>query len=63
MIAAPLAYLGMRQWLDGFAYRVALGPGVFLMAGGLALLLALATVSVRAVRTDTADPIQSLRYE
>ena len=62
-LAAPVAYLAMRRWLDGFAYRIELGPGVFLLAGGLALLVALATVSYQAVKAALADPVDSLRYE
>ena len=62
-LAAPLAYLAMRRWLEDFAYRVEIGPGVFLLAGGLALLVALATVSFQAVRAALADPVESLRYE
>jgi putative ABC transport system permease protein len=63
VVAAPVAYLALGRWLDGFAYRVDLGPGVFLLAGGLALVTALATVSVHAVRAANADPVKSLRYE
>ncbi|NNF59597.1 MAG: FtsX-like permease family protein [Rhodothermaceae bacterium] len=63
LIAAPLAYLAGQRWLEGFAYRIDLGPGVFLLAGGLALLVALLTVSAQALRAATADPVQSLRYE
>ena len=63
VLAAPLAYVGLRQWLDGFAYRVELGPGVFFLAGALALAIALATVSVRAARAALADPVRSLRSE
>lgn len=62
-IAAPLAYLGLRRWLDGFAYRVDISPSVFLLAGGLALTVALLTVSLRAVRAALADPVKSLRYD
>ena len=58
-----LAYLAMRRWLDGFAYRVEIGPGVFLLAGGLALLVALVTVSYQAVKAALADSVESLRYE
>jgi putative ABC transport system permease protein len=63
VVAAPLAYLLVRQWLDDFAYRVGLGPGTFLLAGGLTLVVALATVSVHAVRAATAGPVKSLRSE
>jgi putative ABC transport system permease protein len=63
LVAAPLAYLLVGQWLDGFAYRIDLGPGVFVLAGGLTLAVALLTVSIHAVRAATADPVQSLRHE
>ena len=63
VIAVPVAYFLMRQWLDNFAYRVDIGVGVFLFTGGLALLIALATVSYQAIKAALADPVQSLRYE
>ena len=63
VIAAPLAYFVMRDWLADFAYRIALGPGVFLLAGGLALAIALLTVSYQALRAATTDPVKALRYE
>ena len=63
VVAMPVAYLAMRRWLEGFAYRVEIGPGVFLLAGGLALLVALLTVSYQAVKAALADPVESLRYE
>jgi hypothetical protein len=61
-VAAPLAYLGVRRWLEGFAYHITLGPGVFFLAGMLVLVVAPATVSVH-LRAATADPVESLRYE
>ncbi len=63
VVAAPVAYFLMGNWLEGFAYRVTLGPGVFLLAGGLALFIALLTVSYQALRAATADPVKSLRSE
>jgi putative ABC transport system permease protein len=63
LIASPVAYFLMRGWLENFAYRVELGPWMFLLAGGLALLLALATVSTQALRAASADPVKALRYE
>ena len=62
-VAVPVAYLVMRRWLDGFAYRIEIGLGIFLLAGGLVLLIALATVSYHAIKAATADPVKSLRYE
>jgi putative ABC transport system permease protein len=62
-LGAPLAYAAMQRWLDDFAYRVDLGPGVFLLAGGLALVTAVVTVAALAWRAALADPVESLRYE
>ncbi len=61
--AVPVAYFVMSRWLDEFAYRIDLGPGLFLLAGTLALVIALATVSYHALRAATADPVKALRYE
>lgn len=63
VVAVPLAYFVMSRWLEGFAYRIALGPGVFLLAGAVALLIALLTVSAHAFRAATTDPTQALRSE
>lgn len=63
LLAVPVAYVALNAFLDDFAYRVSLGPGVFLLAGALALLIALLTVSGLAVRAATADPVRSLRTE
>jgi putative ABC transport system permease protein len=53
----------MQRWLENFAYHIEIGPGVFLLSGMLALLLALATVGYRGIRAASADPVDSLRYE
>jgi putative ABC transport system permease protein len=63
VLAVPAAYFYMRSWLEEFEYRIELGPGVFLMAGAVSLLIALATVSYQAVKAAVADPVKSLRYE
>lgn len=61
--ACPLAYLVMHRWLDSFAYHTSLGVGVFALAGGLALVVAVLTVSYQAIRAAMSDPVKSLRYE
>ena len=62
-VAAPVAYLALQEWLADFAYRIDLGPGLFLLTGVLVLLIALLTVSYQAIRAATADPVKSLRSE
>ena len=63
VVAAPLAYLGMSRWLEGFAYRIELGPMPFLFAVGALTAIALLTVGIHAIRAATADPIHALRSE
>jgi putative ABC transport system permease protein len=63
VVATPAAYVAMNRWLEGFAYRVELGPGLFLGAGAIALGVALATVSWQALRAAWADPVMALRSE
>jgi putative ABC transport system permease protein len=63
LIAWPVAYLAMRGWLRGFAYKIDMGLTVFLFAAVLALLIALATVSFQAIRAAMGNPIKALRYE
>ena len=53
----------MNNWLDGFAYRVELGWTTFILAGFLAMAIALLTVGFQAVRAATANPVESLRTE
>lgn len=63
VVGAPVAYFAMQRWLEDFAYRIELGPGVFMLAGGAALVIALLAVSYQSVRAALADPVRSLRYE
>ncbi|MEM9996749.1 MAG: FtsX-like permease family protein [Bacteroidota bacterium] len=63
VLAAPLAWWAMRGWLADFAYRIDLGPGLFLAAIGLALIVALATVAGQSFRAASLDPVKSLRHE
>lgn len=63
LVATPLAYYLMQQWLEDFAYRIEIGPGVFLLAGAAALLIAMLTVTYQSVKAALTDPVKSLRYE
>lgn len=63
LLASPIAYYFLRNWLDNFEYRVGLGVGVFLLAAVLAMLVALITVSYRSVRAAHSNPVDSLRSE
>jgi putative ABC transport system permease protein len=63
LIASPIAWWAMNKWLQGFAYRVNISWWVFMLAGLLALLIALATVSFQAIKAAIANPVKSLRSE
>ncbi len=63
VIAAPVAWWIMHQWLQDFAYRMDMDWGLFIGAGVLAVLIALLTVSWQAVRAALMNPVDSLKSE
>jgi len=63
VIAWPVAYVVMNNWLQDFAYRIEIGWRVFALAGTLALFIALLTVSAQAIKAALANPVEALRYE
>ncbi len=63
LLAAPLAWFIMRQWLQNFAYRIDLSPLIFVLAIAITFFIALVTISFQAVKAAIANPIKSLRTE
>ena len=63
LIAWPLAYYGVKQWLQNFAYHVDLNWLYFVVSGVLSLLIATVVVSAQSLRAAFADPVDSLKYE
>ena len=63
VIAWPTAYFVMSRWLQSFAYRIGVGAGIFLLAGGIAWVIAFLTVSYQAIKASIADPVTALKYE
>jgi hypothetical protein len=63
LIASPIAWYFMNQWLQDFAYRVNVSWWVFVLAGVAAMLIALATVSFQAIKAAITNPVKSLRTE
>jgi putative ABC transport system permease protein len=61
--ASPLTWLIMNGWLQGFAYRINIHWWVFALAGALAVIIALLTVSFQAIKAGVANPVDSLRAE
>jgi putative ABC transport system permease protein len=63
IIALPLSYFIMNKYLQGFAYRTELSWWIFALAGAIALIIALLTVSWQSWRGATRNPVEALRYE
>lgn len=62
-VASPLAYYFSGQWLQQYAYRIDIGPEVFLLSAATALLITLLTVSFKTVNAAKASPVKTLRNE
>jgi putative ABC transport system permease protein len=62
-IATPLAYWGIHKWLQEFAYRINIGWVLFVIAGCVAIFIAMVTVGIQALRAAVANPADSLRSE
>jgi putative ABC transport system permease protein len=63
VLAVPLSWYIMNNWLDGFAFRTSLGVGTFLIAGALALGISWLTVSYQSVKAAIKNPVKSLKSE
>ncbi|CCH51918.1 protein of unknown function DUF214 [Fibrisoma limi BUZ 3] len=63
VIASPVAWYAMYNWLNGFAYRTTIHWWVFLLAGGLTVFIALLTVSFQSIKAALMNPVKSLRTE
>ena len=63
VIATPVTWWAMSRWLDNYTYRIQISWLVFIMAGILAVIIALATVSFQSLRSAMMNPVTSLRSE
>ena len=63
VIAVPIGWYAMNQWLQGFAYRIDISWWMFGVAAALVLLVAFATIGFRAMKAAIANPVKSLRTE
>ncbi|HSK11972.1 MAG TPA: FtsX-like permease family protein [Phnomibacter sp.] len=63
LIAIPVTWWVMQQWLAQFAYRTSLHWWLFGLAGSVVLFIAFITISIQAIRVALADPVKSLRSE
>jgi putative ABC transport system permease protein len=63
VIAVPVAYLSMRKWLENFVYKTDLNWWLFILAGVVAVSIALITISVQTWKASRRNPVEALRYE
>ncbi|MGH2565914.1 MAG: ABC transporter permease, partial [Ginsengibacter sp.] len=63
LIASPIGWFAMNKWLEDFAYRINIGWTVFLIAGLMAIAIALITISFQSIKAAIANPVKSLRTE
>ncbi len=63
IIASPVAWFVMHNWLNDFAYRINISAWIFIAAGLLSVVIALATISFQAIKAAIANPVKSLRTE
>ncbi|HTI10519.1 MAG TPA: FtsX-like permease family protein, partial [Puia sp.] len=63
VVSSPVAWYCMHRWLESFAYRAPIPGWIFVLAGGIALLVGLITMSFQAVRAARTNPVKALRAE
>jgi putative ABC transport system permease protein len=63
LIASPLAFYFLQHWLEGYYYRISLGPGVFIISAAMAIVITILTISVQALKAALMNPVRSLRTE
>lgn len=63
LLVSPITYWLLTKWLDTFAYRIGINPLIFLLGGGVSLIIALATITYHTLKSARANPVKALRYE
>lgn len=63
VVASPVAWYLIHRWLENFAYHIDIGYAIFLLAGGLTLLIAVGTISIQTIRAALANPAEAIRNE
>ena len=61
VIASPLAFYFLQHWLDGYYYRIHLGPGAFIVSAVVAIVITIVTISIQALKAALMNPVKSLR--
>jgi putative ABC transport system permease protein len=63
IIAWPISWFITNKWLQNYAYRINITPGTFIIPGGIAIFVAIATVFLQTYKAANANPVESIKYE
>jgi ABC-type antimicrobial peptide transport system permease subunit len=63
IIASPVAFYFLQQWLNGYYYHIRIGPGVFVASAAIAITITIVTISFQAFKAAFMNPVKSLRTE
>ncbi|MBD1394234.1 ABC transporter permease [Mucilaginibacter glaciei] len=63
VIASPLAFYFLQNWLQKYDYRITIGPGIFILSAAIAIAITLVTISFQAIKAAIANPVKSLKTE
>lgn len=63
IVGSLISYYAMHLWLEGFAYRMTMGIGIFILSTLIALCIAMLTISYQSIKVATSNPVNSLKYE
>jgi putative ABC transport system permease protein len=63
VVSAPMAWFAINWWLEGYTYKTEVGAYVYIIAGALAMIIALLTMAYQSIRAANSDPVKSLKSE
>jgi putative ABC transport system permease protein len=63
LLAVPMAWYAISVWLDDFAYKVDMGFWLYVLAGGIAIFISWATISIQSIKAAQINPVKSLKSE
>jgi ABC-type antimicrobial peptide transport system permease subunit len=63
VVASPVAFYFLQNWLQKYDYRITIGPGVFVLSAIVAIVITLVTISFQAIKAALTNPVKSLRSE
>ncbi|MCG8374078.1 MAG: ABC transporter permease, partial [Balneolales bacterium] len=63
LVASPIAWYLMNEWLQDYAYKIEISPWIFVLSGLVAIVIAFATISFQSIKAALSNPVESLKNE